>query len=135
MSNWPGIRLLQWCKEFHKGEIMVGEVYISDNSGNRIPGDAHCPDPVPASGITLAIDGNEQTEELVGGEMYAITYIDAVAKKMLASITGVTTTDANIEWVFAANETYVFHMPMDKTTFYYCGDTAQTSAYLRKLAK
>jgi len=115
--------------------MSVGEVYLSDNSGNRIPGHPHCPDPVAASGITLTITGAEQTEELVGGEMYAITYVDAVGKKMLAGFTGVTTTDANIEWVFAANETYIFHMPVDKTTFYYCGDTAQTSAYLRKLAK
>lgn len=111
-------------------------MFSADNSGNRVPPHPHCADPVAASGITItvAVVGTDYEQELVGGEMYAITFIGTLGKRILASITGVTSTVANIEWVFHAGYTHIFHMPEGKTTLYYEGDEVK-SAYIRKLAK
>jgi len=110
------------------------EVYLSDNSGNRVGAHPHCVDPVAASGITLTITtgGADYTEaDLVQGQLYAITPIGTT---ILASITGVTSTAANIEWVFPPNVTSIFRMPIGKTTLYYEGNTSTTLAYMRKVA-
>lgn len=115
---------------------MVGEFFSCDNSGNRVPAVIEACDPVPASGITIsmATSGNDYTQTLVGGQMYIITFIAAAGKVMLASITGVTSTAANIEWVFMANVNYLFRMPMGKTTLYCESNDNTTRAYVRKLA-
>ena len=117
---------------------MVGEMFSCDNRGNRVPPTAQMVDPVAASGITvsLAVSGTDYTQTLVGGEMYAITFVSTTAtNRMFASITGVTSTAANIEWVFMANVTYIFRMPMGKTTLYCESDATSMFAYIRKLAK
>lgn len=113
-----------------------GEVSIVDNAGNRTPGHPNFSDPVAASGITLATgtSGDDKTQTLVQGQLYAIVYVGTAGKRMLASITGVTSTAANIEWVFMANTTYVFRMPISKTTLYFEADEDK-SAYVRKLAE
>jgi hypothetical protein len=112
---------------------MTQEVYISDNSGNRTPGHPHMVDPVAASGITLILTtaGADYTQTLVAGQMYAITPIGAT---VLASITGVTSTAANIEWVFPPNVTSIFKMPLGSTTLYYESDTSSKIAYVRKVS-
>ena len=116
---------------------MVGEVFISDNYGNRVPPTAQMVDPVPASGITisLAVSGTDYTQTLVAGQLYAITFVSTTATdRMFASITGVTSTTANIEWVFMANITYVFRMPFGKVTLYCESNATSMFAYVRKLA-
>lgn len=114
----------------------MAETFISDNAGNRTPGHPNFADPVAASGITLSTGtaGDDKTQTLVAGQMYAITYVSTAGKRMLASITGVTSLAANIEWVFMANVTYVFRMPVDKTVLYFEADE-DDSAYVRKLAE
>ena len=114
---------------------MVGEMFSCDNSGNRVPPHPHCVDPVAGSGITItvAVTGNDYTQTLVGGQLYVITFIGTLGKRILASATGVTSTAANIEWVFHAGYSHIFRMPEDKTTLYYEGDEVK-SAYIRKLA-
>ena len=104
-----------------------------DNSGNSTGQHPHVADPVAASGITLATAtaGDDVTQTLVGGQMYIITPIGTT---ILASITGVTSTVANIEWVFPSNVASIFRMPIGKTTLYFEGDTSSKSAYIRKLA-
>lgn len=111
---------------------MQGDVYISDNSGNRVA-HPHTVDPVAASGITIATGtaGDDVQQTLVAGQLYAITPIGTT---ILASITGVTSTAANIEWVFPPNVTSIFRMPKTATTLYFEGDTSSKSAYIRKLA-
>lgn len=106
--------------------------YQVDNSGNRVC-DPQVVDPVAASGITLATGtaGDDKTQTLVGGQMYAITPIGTT---ILASITGVTSTAANIEHCFPPNITSIFRMPQGSTTLYYEGDTSSKNAYVRKLA-
>lgn len=115
---------------------MVGEFFSCDNSGNRIPADVHAADPVAASGIskTLATSGDDYEQELVGGQSYIITFIGTAGLRMFASITGVTSTAANIEWVFIANRDYVFHMPMGKTTLYCESNATNGYVFFRKLA-
>ena len=114
----------------------MGEHYSCDNSGNRIPAVVEATDPVAVSGITLAIttDGEDYEQELIGGQMYVVTFVGTAGKLMLASITGVTSTAANIEWVFMANVNYIFRMPMGKTTLYFEANEDTTVAYVRKLA-
>lgn len=114
----------------------VGEMFSCDNKGNRIPAVVEACDPVAASGITISMasSGNDYTQTLVGGQMYIITFIGTAGKVMLASITGVTSTAANIEWVFMANVNYIFRMPMGKTTLYCESNENTTKAYVRKLA-
>lgn len=109
------------------------EVYSCDNKGNRTPNHPHCADPIAASGITQATGtaGSDLTVTLVAGQMYAVT---PIGTSVLASITGVTSTAANIEWVFPANVTSVFRMPFGKTTLYCEGDTNTKNIYFRKLA-
>jgi hypothetical protein len=106
--------------------------YILDNSGNKIsmPDTA---DPVAASGITLSTGtaGDDVTQTLVSGQLYAVTPVDTV---ILASATGVTSTAANIEWAFASNVTSIFRMPIGKTTLYFEGSVSSKKAYVRKLA-
>jgi hypothetical protein len=113
-------------------QMSGGEVFLSDNSGNRVC-HPHTVDPVAASGITLATGtaGDDKTQTLVGGQLYAITPIGTT---ILASITGVTSTAANIEFCFPPNVTSLFRMPIDKTTLYYEGDTSSKNAYARKVA-
>jgi hypothetical protein len=115
----------------------VNEAFSCDNSGNRVPPTAQMVDPVAASGvtITMAVSGTDYTQTLVAGQLYAITFISTtLGKRMLASITGVTSTAANIEWVFVANVTYIFRMPFGKTTLYCESDETTGLAYVRKVS-
>ena len=114
----------------------VSEVFSCDNKGNRIPAVVEACDPVPASGITLTIttSGEDYTQTLVAGQMYVITFVGTAGKVMLASITGVTSTAANVEWIFMANVNYIFRMPFGKTTLYFEANESSTVAYVRKLA-
>lgn len=111
------------------------DVRLTDNSRNAISL-PEAVNPVAASGITITTTaaGNDYTQTLEDGARYAITYVATAGKRMFASITGVTSTAANIEWVFMANQTYIFRMPHGSTTFYFEGDDATKKAYLRKLA-
>ena len=115
----------------------MNQVYSSDNTGNRIPADVHASNPVAASGITLTIvaSGNDYEQTLVEGQLYVITFIATAGKVMFASITGVTSTAANIEWVFYAGVPHIFRMPIGKTTLYFEGDETGKKAYVRKLAE
>ena len=114
---------------------MQGEFFTSDNSGNRVA-PPECVDPVAASGITLATGtaGDDKTQTLIGGQMYAVTLIGTAGTAILASITGVTSTAANIEFVFPAGVTCQFRMPLGSTTLYYEGTESTKSAYVRKVA-
>ena len=115
----------------------VNETYISDNSGNRTPGDPLMSDPIAGSGLTLAMatSGNDYTQTgLTGGRMYAITFVAAANKVMFLSTTGVTSTAANIEWVIVAGQTIIVRIPLGSTILYAESDDNTTNAYLRKLA-
>ncbi len=111
------------------------EAHLSDNSGNRVPPHGDMADPVAASGITLATGtaGDDKTQALTGGKMYAVTLIGTAGTVILASATGVTSTAANIEFVFPAGRTSVFRMPLGKATLYYEGTESSKNAYLREL--
>ena len=101
-----------------------------------MPADIRAAHPVAASGITLAMatSGTDYTQTVEQGQSYAVTFVATAAKVMLLSITGVTSTAANIEWVVMANETIVIHIPIGKTTLYVECNESSKSAYLRKLA-
>jgi len=110
----------------------MSENYSSDNSGNRTPAHPHMHDPVAGTGQTLATGtaGDDKTVTLTGGKMYAVTPIGTA---LLAGTTGVTSTAANIEWVFPPNVTSIFRMPFEKTTLYCEGDTSTKNVYFSEL--
>lgn len=111
----------------------MSEVFISDNTGNRVPPHPNIADPVAESGQTQATGtaGDDLTLTIVAGAVYALIGIDTA---VLISITGVTSTPANIEWVAAANTTILIKIPIGKTTLYFEGTTGSKNVYLRKLS-
>lgn len=110
------------------------EVYLSDNSGNRVPPGVVAVDPVAASGISIAggVAGSDVTQAVEQGKLYAFTSVDS---NWLFSITGVTSTAANIEWVCPEDATILIRIPMGKTTLYLECDGASKTGYLRKVAE
>lgn len=92
--------------------------------------------PEAASGITASTGtaGADITQTVEEGQSYIVTFIGTAGKIVLASITGVTSVAANIEWVFLANREYVIHIPIGETTLYFEGDESSKSIYLRKVA-
>lgn len=111
----------------------MGETYLSDNSGNRVPPDPNLVNPVAASGITKATGtaGDDLTSTVVAGAMYAVTGVDT---GVLLSITGATSTPANIEWVAPINTTIIVQIPVGKTTLYYEGTASTKNVYIRRVA-
>lgn len=107
--------------------------FASDNSGNRVGAGVQSINPVAASGQTVATGtaGDDKTFTVVGGARYAIT---GIGTAVLLSITGVTSTAANIEWVAPANQTVVITIPEGSTTLYFEGDTSSKNVYLQRLA-
>lgn len=109
------------------------DTYISDNAGNRAsPGAINC-DPVAASGLELAATGpgDDHTQDVTAGARYAVT-VPIDGGLFLFSITGVTSTAANREWVCVEGNTIIIKIPQGKTTLYYEADTVG-SAYMRRL--
>ncbi len=106
--------------------------HIQANSAGQRAGHGaiDCP-PVLASGITLAMANN------------GVDYIVAVEEKSyivtsnggfcLLSLTGVTSTAANIEYVCGDEKTIIIHVPYGLTTLYAESDTDTTTLYLREL--
>lgn len=114
----------------------VSEVFLSDNSGNRVPAFRNCINPVPASGITIltGVEGSDVTQALTPGQLYAIILQESDGYAILASATGVTSTAANIEWVFPSNQWCVFRMPYDKATLYFEGTGGNMTGYIVEVA-
>jgi len=114
---------------------MVGEVYLSDNSGNRTPGHPHFSDPVPISGVTLNPGkGTVAQMTVVGGQIYVVTTVGAFNGVWFFSITGVCTAAANIEWVCPHGNTIIIKIPQGVTILhYYLDDIVTGKAYVRTL--
>ena len=111
----------------------MGDNYSCDNSGNRVGAGVQAINPVAASGQTVATAtaGDDKTFTVVGGAKYAIT---GIGTAVLLSITGVTSTAANIEWVAPADTTIIIKIPEGITTLYLEGDTSTKNVYLVRLA-
>ncbi len=109
------------------------EVYLTDNSGNRVPPHPGTANPVAASGQTKATGtaGDDLTLTVVAAATYALT---GVGTAVLVSITGVTSTAANIEWVCPTDSTIIIKIPIDVTTLYFEGDTGTKKVYISRLA-
>jgi hypothetical protein len=112
-----------------------GEVFLSDNSGNRVPPGVVAADPVAASGITLsgASAGVDYTQTVVGGKTYLVT-IPIDDGTWLFSITGLTSVAANREWVGVEGVPFTITIPRGVTTLYFESDTVGV-AYMVELAE
>jgi len=113
---------------------MVGEVYLSDNSGNRVPPHPNMANPVAGSGVQLDAGKDVAgTETVVGGQMYIISTTGNSAGRWLFSITGACTTVGNIEWVCAQGQKIIIKIPKDKATLYYLQKDQNGYGYLNTL--
>ena len=114
----------------------MGDSYANDNIGNRCGEGVVAVHPVLASGITLSGGtpaGSDQTQTVVAGQTYVITF-PMDSGTWLLSVTGVTSTAANIEWVGVEGKDLVITIPFGYTTLYFECDTNNKSAYMRKIA-
>jgi len=111
----------------------MGEVYLSDNIGNRVAPDPGSAVPVPATGqsATVTTGGEDDTFTVTAGRYYRMTGIGCAIK---VSITGVTSTAANIEWTSPANVPILVWVPEGTTTIYCEGDTSSTTISLVEIA-
>jgi len=106
---------------------------LYDNGGNIASPGAINADPVLASGIELAAAGagDDYTQDVTAGARYAIT-VPIDDGTFLFSVTGVTSTAANREWIACEGDTIIIKIPSGKTTLYFESDTIGV-AYMRKL--
>jgi len=117
----------------------MGETYLSDNAGNRVPPTPQSASPIAGSGqlLTDAIIGADHTATVVAGATYVATYIaaitDSTAMSMNFGIADVTT-DANVLWVCTPYESCVIHIPEGYTTLHYEGAVNGASVRLRRIS-
>ena len=114
---------------------MQGEVYHSDNSGNKIaiPGTM---DPVAASGITKSISGTNATVTVEAGARYSVVAGKATAfgyEIMSLSITGTAVTDANKEWNIPLGKLVIIKIPEGVTTLNVVSTLASATLFMSKL--
>lgn len=110
----------------------MAEIFLSDNSGNRVPPGCVAADPIAASGVKLydAVIGADIELTVVAGATYIITctlnggFVFGVAD---------VTTDANIMWVATLYESIVIKIPVGVTTLHYQGVINTATGYMRKL--
>ena len=114
---------------------MQGEVYLSDNNGNRVPPGVMAADPIAASGILLtdAAIGADHTQTVVSGATYVATFVSAVTG--LAMYFGIAdvTTDANVIWICTPYESIVIKIPEGTTTLHYEGAVNGATVRLRRI--
>lgn len=109
---------------------MQGEMYLSDNAGNRVPPHPNETAPVAVSGQTLAPNKETDTEAtVVAGASYAITAVEGWFVFGVAT----TATAANIIWVCTQGQTIVIKIPLGYTSLHYQSGSDDRTAYLRRL--
>ena len=108
---------------------MQGEVYLSDNLGHRVAPSTGSAVPKLGTGqvATVTTAGEDDTFTVTAGRYYRITGIGCA---ILVSVTGVTSTAANVEWTAPANTPVLVWVPEGSTTIYCEGDTNTTSIRL-----
>ena len=101
------------------------ETYLSDNIGNRVAPDPGSAVPVAGTGqsVTVTTGGEDDTFTVTAGRYYRMV---GVGCAILVSITGVTSTAANVEWCSPANTPILVWVPEGITTIYCEGDTSST---------
>lgn len=113
---------------------MVGEVFSCDNTGNRSVPDVRVANPVAASGVLLdAGKDSVGTETVVGGQSYIVSTCGDPSGRWLFSITGVCTTEANIEWVCNQSGKIIIKIPQGVTTLHYLQKDKSGFGYLNTL--
>lgn len=117
----------------------VGEVYLSDNSGNRVPPTPDMADPVLGSGqnVSAAAKDTDETVTVVAGEMYAITCIKGAhifGVDYSADATG-TNTATNCIWACGSGHTIVIRIPYGYTSLHFQTPDSSRRFILRKLVK
>ena len=113
---------------------MQGEVYLSDNAGNRVPPGVASGDPVLASGIKITDDtaGADHTVTVVAGATYQIMVDNTTGGAFLFGI-ATTDTAANVIWFMPPESVRVITIPTGYTSLHYQSLASGGSAYLVKM--
>ncbi len=118
----------------------MAEKYVSDNSGHRVTPHTGIGTVVAASGqgVTSGFSSPQRTFTVVSGAVYRVSSSDAGGggnggSTILLSITGVTSTAANIEWVCPLGKILYIRIPVGKTTLYLSGVTNGRLLYIARV--
>ncbi len=112
----------------------ASEVFLCDNSSNRVPPHPSMANPVAASGVLLDAGKDVAgTKTVVGGQMYIVSTTGDPVGRWLFSITGACTTVGNIEWVCAQGEKIIIKIPVGVVTLYYLQKDKGGFGYLNTL--
>lgn len=108
--------------------------YSVDNIGQLVPSSVEVTAPELASGQTVATGtaGDDVTFTVTAGRSYLLM---GLGTAVLASLTGVTSTAANIEYFANAGEKFIIKIPDGVTTIYLEGDTSSKNVYLVAMAQ
>jgi hypothetical protein len=111
----------------------MAEIFLSDNSGNRVPPGCVAADPIAASGVKLydATIGADIELTVVAGASYVITCTLLGGFKL--GIADVYASDANVLWVATLYESVIIKIPVGITTLHYEGTASGATGYMRKL--
>lgn len=113
----------------------VGEVFLSDNGGNRVPPHPDLSDPVLGSGqkVVAGSKDTDATITVVAGATYAISSLVGAHVFGIAT----TATAANCIWAAAAGKTIVIKIPIgdsgDYTLLHYQTLSSSRVFYIRRL--
>lgn len=112
----------------------MGETYLSDNKGHRVPPHPHLADPVDSTGQTLtnASKDTNTTVTVEAGATYALTAQEVGG--FYVGIGNPVSSATRIIWACPIYQTIIIHVPEGVTTLRYATDTANAIGYLRKLA-
>jgi len=110
---------------------MKGEVYLSDNAGNRVSPHPNLSDPVLGSGQVVSAGSKNTNAQVtvVAGESYAITCIKGAHYFGIAT----TATTTNCIWACSAGRTIVVKIPIGYTALHYQTPDDTRKFILRKL--
>ena len=109
----------------------MGETYLSDNHGNRVPPHPDLSDPVLGTGQVVVAGSKDvnATVDVEAGCSYAITSL--IGHHIFGIATTATTT--NVVWAAPAGKTIVIKIPLTYTALHYQTPSDSRKFVLRKL--
>jgi len=119
----------------------MGDMFLSDNVGRRVPPHVHACAPVAASGVTLtdAATGGDHTQTVVGGATYAFTCLPNIADQGTEMddtfVFGLAdaTAEANQIWICPPYQTIIIQVPVGTTSLHYQSLANGGSGKLRRI--
>lgn len=111
----------------------MGEIYLSDNKGHRVPPHPDMADPVVGSGQTLTY-GTKDTNRGVSVTPGAYAFTAQEVGGFYLGLVSVTADAANIIWACPVGKTIIINIPEGYISLKYSCDTNDAIGYLRRLS-